>query len=108
MVVIPTKPSPLYNEAKYASDVTLGIPSQCVVARNAGIGFFPKRRDQYCHNVCLKVNAKLGGVNRCRLQYCHNVCLKVNAKLGGVNRCRLQYCHNVYLKVNAKLGGVNR
>jgi len=63
MVVIPTKPSPLYNEAKYVSDVTLGVPSQCVVAKNAGIGFFPKRRDQYCHNVCLKVNAKLGGVN---------------------------------------------
>jgi len=63
LVVIPNKPSPLYNETKYQSDVNLGIPSQCVVAKNAGIGFFPKRRDQYCHNLCLKLNAKLGGVN---------------------------------------------
>jgi hypothetical protein len=60
MVVIPQKPSDLYREAKFLSDVKIGVPSQCVVARNAGIGCMPKRRDQYCGNLVLKINAKLG------------------------------------------------
>ena len=39
-----------------ASDVQLGVPSQCLVARNAGIGFrLPRPRDQYIANVALKV-----------------------------------------------------
>jgi hypothetical protein len=60
LVVIPQKPSDLYREAKFLSDVKIGVPSQCVVARNAGIGCMPKRRDQYCSNLVLKINAKLG------------------------------------------------
>ena len=52
------------EQVKLSSDVHLGVPSQCVVSKNAGIGFRLQRsRDQYIANVALKVNAKLGGVN---------------------------------------------
>ena len=51
-------------QVKLSSDVHLGVPSQCVVSTNAGIGRRLQRpRDQYIANVALKVNAKLGGVN---------------------------------------------
>ncbi|KAK3234461.1 hypothetical protein CYMTET_55286 [Cymbomonas tetramitiformis] len=66
LVVIPRNPSPLYSETKYMSDVKLGVPSQCVVAGKAGIAGpvdDPRARNQYCNNVCMKINAKLGGVN---------------------------------------------
>jgi eukaryotic translation initiation factor 2C len=69
MVVIPQKPSDLYREAKFLSDVKIGIPSQCIVARNAGIGCMPKRRDQYCSNLVLKINAKLGARSSQRLLF---------------------------------------
>ncbi|GAB4819183.1 hypothetical protein N2152v2_006229 [Parachlorella kessleri] len=63
LVVLPDTGAQLYKEVKQATDSTLGIPSQCIVARKAGIGAPPKGRAQYCANVAMKVNTKLGGVN---------------------------------------------
>ena len=47
------------------SDTELGIPSQCMVSRSAGVGYgnYPKGRAQYCANLALKINSKLDGVN---------------------------------------------
>jgi eukaryotic translation initiation factor 2C len=42
------------------------IPTQCIVAPKAGVGRSaqpPRGRPQYCANVALKINAKMGGVN---------------------------------------------
>lgn len=36
----------LYKEVKQASDSMLGVPSQCVVAKKAGIGFPARGRAQ--------------------------------------------------------------
>ena len=40
MVILPEKGTPMYTQVKTEGDVRLGIPSQCIVARNAGIGAF--------------------------------------------------------------------
>ena len=55
----------LYQEVKLASDAALGVPSQCMVAGVAGVGLGvqPRGRLQYCSNLVLKINAKMGGVN---------------------------------------------
>lgn len=60
----PARPAPL-QAVKAASDSVLGVPSQCLVARHAGVGpgALVRGRLQYCLNVSFKVNAKLGGTN---------------------------------------------
>ncbi|KAF9438295.1 eukaryotic translation initiation factor 2C, 2 [Entomortierella beljakovae] len=56
--ILPNKAVPLYAEIKRVSDTVLGIPTQCVQKQHT---FTPKV--QYCANVCLKMNVKLGGMN---------------------------------------------
>ncbi|PSC71066.1 argonaute 1 isoform B [Micractinium conductrix] len=63
LVVLPDTGQQLYKDVKQAGDSMLGIPSQCVVAKKAGIGFPARGRPQYCANVAMKVNAKLDGCN---------------------------------------------
>lgn len=64
LVVLPDTGAALYKEVKQTSDSLLGIPSQCIVARKAGIGDRnPRGQLQYIANVALKMNAKVGGVN---------------------------------------------
>lgn len=63
LVVLPDTGQHLYKDVKQASDSMLGMPSQCVVAKKAGIGFPARGRPQYCANVAMKVNAKLDGCN---------------------------------------------
>ncbi|KAJ3047025.1 Eukaryotic translation initiation factor 2C [Rhizophlyctis rosea] len=58
LVVLPDTGQTLYAEVKRISDTVLGIPTQCV--QRAKI---MKPNVQYCANVCLKMNAKLGGYN---------------------------------------------
>ena len=54
----------LYKEVKRASDSFLGIVSQCFVTRKASIGVPNIRgRPQYCANLAMKINAKIGGKN---------------------------------------------
>ncbi|KAL6780426.1 AGO1 [Auxenochlorella protothecoides x Auxenochlorella symbiontica] len=63
LVVLPDTGAALYREVKQASDSMLGLPTQCIVSRKAGIGCPARGRPQYCANVAMKVNAKLGGCN---------------------------------------------
>ena len=53
-----------YEEVKRVSDSRLGIPSQCIglgsLQKNAAR---PASMDQYCANLAMKINAKLGGIN---------------------------------------------
>lgn len=55
----------IYRDVKMTSDNERGIPSQCICAPKAGIGRDArvKGRDQYCANLAMKINAKLGGTN---------------------------------------------
>jgi len=64
LVLLMRKPGP-YKEVKLASDVELGIPSQCFLATKAGVGRQDQKggQMQYCANLALKMNAKLGGKN---------------------------------------------
>lgn len=52
------------------TDSVLGIPSQCIALESCRIqGYNPsndrdrRSRDQYCANLAMKINVKLGGVN---------------------------------------------
>jgi len=64
MVCLPTNGTDLYREVKRASDGILGVVTQCFVAGKCGIGAPMKgNRAQYCANVAMKINAKLGGIN---------------------------------------------
>uniref|UniRef100_A0A383VYD8 Piwi domain-containing protein n=1 Tax=Tetradesmus obliquus TaxID=3088 RepID=A0A383VYD8_TETOB len=65
LVMLPSRSAALYSEVKLASDAALGLPSQVLVAPVAGVGrgAAPRGRLQYCANLGLKINAKLGGVN---------------------------------------------
>ncbi|KAF9950945.1 eukaryotic translation initiation factor 2C, 2 [Mortierella alpina] len=56
--ILPNTGVPLYAEIKRVSDTVIGIPTQCVQMSHTRM---PKK--QYCANVCLKMNVKLGGMN---------------------------------------------
>lgn len=58
MCLLPGTGVPLYAEIKRVGETVLGIPTQCVQGRHTRR---PNR--QYCANVALKINAKLGGSN---------------------------------------------
>ncbi|RUS16005.1 Piwi domain-containing protein [Endogone sp. FLAS-F59071] len=58
LCVLPDTGVDLYADIKRVSDTVLGIPTQCMQLKHTE---FPKK--QYCANVCLKVNLKLGGMN---------------------------------------------
>jgi hypothetical protein len=48
----------LYAEIKRVSDTVTGVPTQCIQSKHIA-----DAKKQYCANVCLKVNMKLGGMN---------------------------------------------
>ncbi|KNC97218.1 uncharacterized protein SPPG_07605 [Spizellomyces punctatus DAOM BR117] len=56
--VLPNTGVPLYADIKRVSDTVLGIPTQCLQHRHV-----MDARKQYCLNVALKLNVKLGGTN---------------------------------------------
>ncbi|KAI0223909.1 hypothetical protein L0F63_001755, partial [Massospora cicadina] len=58
MCILPDKGSELYGAIKTACELELGIPTQCIQSDKVC-----RPNKQYCANVCLKVNAKLGGTN---------------------------------------------
>ncbi|RGB37332.1 Piwi domain-containing protein [Rhizophagus diaphanus] len=57
LCILPHK-SIFYAEIKRASDTVIGIATQCILSNNMRRG-----KKQYCVNVCLKMNVKLGGEN---------------------------------------------
>lgn len=57
LVILPTKDTATYGEVKRVTDCVIGRPSQCIVSRNVG-----RPNKQYCANVIIKMNVKLGGV----------------------------------------------
>ncbi|KAF9087913.1 eukaryotic translation initiation factor 2C, 2 [Mortierella sp. AD031] len=57
--ILPNTGVPLYAEIKRVTDTVLGVSSQCVQMKHTRD---PKK--QYCSNVCLKMNVKLGGTNQ--------------------------------------------
>ncbi|RKO87186.1 Piwi domain-containing protein [Blyttiomyces helicus] len=56
--VLPNTGVPLYAEIKRVSDTVLGIPTQCIQKKH-----METAKRQYCQNVALKMNVKLGGGN---------------------------------------------
>ncbi|EFP06481.1 hypothetical protein CRE_08398 [Caenorhabditis remanei] len=57
IVVLPGK-TPVYAEVKRVGDTIMGVPTQCVQAKNV-----MRSTPQTISNICLKMNVKLGGVN---------------------------------------------
>ncbi|KAI0401714.1 ribonuclease H-like domain-containing protein [Xylaria palmicola] len=60
VVILPANPIPLYNLIKQLGDVKYGIHTICSVGSKIAK---ESNRDQYLHNLVLKVNLKLGGDN---------------------------------------------
>ncbi|KAF0507182.1 Piwi-domain-containing protein [Gigaspora margarita] len=56
--ILPNTGVPLYAEIKRVTDTIIGIASQCIQSRH-----MLQAKKQYCANVCLKINVKLGGMN---------------------------------------------
>ncbi|KAF9304752.1 eukaryotic translation initiation factor 2C, 2 [Mortierella antarctica] len=56
--VLPNTGTPLYAEIKRVTDTVIGVSSQCVQMKHIQMA-----KRQYCANVCLKMNVKIGGVN---------------------------------------------
>jgi eukaryotic translation initiation factor 2C len=61
MVIVWGKESYIYAMIKTMGDTIYKIPTQVILKKNTMIG--PKS-PQTIHNICLKLNAKLGGVNQ--------------------------------------------
>lgn len=60
-VILPQKDTVLYNSVKRLADVTWGVQTICVVGQKDK--FYREKSEQYCANVALKFNLKLGGTN---------------------------------------------
>ncbi|CAG8522996.1 5713_t:CDS:10 [Ambispora gerdemannii] len=56
--ILPTTGESLYAEIKRVCDTEIGVASQCVQLRH-----MMQAKKQYCVNLCLKMNVKLGGMN---------------------------------------------
>ena len=57
-IILPQKSSYPYNDIKAYCDVNIGVPSQCLQSKHV-----QQNKPQYCSNVCMKFNAKLGGAS---------------------------------------------
>ncbi len=59
VMVISQCKGPIYSLIKHTGDVLLGIPTQFILVKNV-----TSPRIQVLHNICMKLNAKLGGINQ--------------------------------------------
>lgn len=55
---LPNTSKSLYGEIKRITDTVIGVPSQCMQMKHVRAA-----KKQYCANVCLKMNIKIGGAN---------------------------------------------
>ncbi|KAG2133863.1 ribonuclease H-like domain-containing protein [Suillus cothurnatus] len=58
LAILPTSAVDIYSAIKTFGDVHTGCPTQCVRENK-----IERANDQYCSNLAMKINAKLGGVN---------------------------------------------
>ncbi|CAB4399861.1 unnamed protein product [Rhizophagus irregularis] len=58
LCILPSNGIDLYAKIKLVSDTIIGVATQCVQSTHTR-----KPKKQYCANVCLKMNVKLGGEN---------------------------------------------
>ncbi|OJA17422.1 hypothetical protein AZE42_04820 [Rhizopogon vesiculosus] len=58
LVILPTSSADIYLAVKQFGDVHVGMPTQCVRENK-----IERANDQYCANLGMKINVKLGGVN---------------------------------------------
>lgn len=58
LCILPTDDAGLYGDIKRCTDTVVGLPSQCMLMKH-----IRRPSKQYCANLCLKINVKLGGVN---------------------------------------------
>lgn len=77
LCILPTDDAGLYGDIKLVTDTMLGLPSQCMLMKHVR-----KASKQYCANLCLKINAKLGGVNSSLGKQIAFVCEKPTMILG--------------------------
>ncbi|KDQ33827.1 hypothetical protein PLEOSDRAFT_21640, partial [Pleurotus ostreatus PC15] len=63
LAILPQNAAPLRADIKYWGDVEAGVLTQCVRETKIFSRGQPKFNDQYCNNVALKLNARLGGTN---------------------------------------------
>ncbi|KAJ1725255.1 hypothetical protein LPJ53_000584 [Coemansia erecta] len=59
LVVLPSTNTQVYQSVKNCAYTTLGVQTQCMQAKH-----MQRPNDQYCANLCLKINVKLGGINQ--------------------------------------------
>ncbi|CAG8485886.1 15886_t:CDS:10 [Acaulospora colombiana] len=59
LFILPDDDEKRYRAIKYTADTILGVPTQCVQLEKVA-----KKNKQYCANVALKMNLKLGGTNQ--------------------------------------------
>ena len=58
LCILPTDDAGLYGDIKRCTDTAIGLPSQCMLMKH-----IRRPNKQYCANLCLKINVKLGGIN---------------------------------------------
>lgn len=58
LCILPTDDAGLYGDIKRCTDTVVGLPSQCMLMKH-----IRNPNKQYCANLCLKINVKLGGIN---------------------------------------------
>ncbi|KIM89992.1 hypothetical protein PILCRDRAFT_812786 [Piloderma croceum F 1598] len=58
LVILPERAEEVRNIVKHTGDIVLGVPTQCVKEDK-----MVSANNQYCNNLALKINARLGGVN---------------------------------------------
>ncbi|KAJ1773365.1 hypothetical protein IW140_000965 [Coemansia sp. RSA 1813] len=59
LVILPTTNTQVYQTVKNWAYTTLGIQTQCMQAKH-----IQRPNPQYCANLCLKINTKMGGTNQ--------------------------------------------
>ncbi|KAJ2030332.1 hypothetical protein H4S04_005540 [Coemansia sp. S16] len=59
LVILPSTNTQVYQSVKNYAYTTLGVHTQCMQSKHV-----QRPSMQYCANLCLKINAKLGGVNQ--------------------------------------------
>ncbi|KAJ2065190.1 hypothetical protein GGI17_000446 [Coemansia sp. S146] len=59
LVILPSTNTQVYQTVKNCAYTTLGVYTQCMQSKYA-----QRPNLQYCANLCLKINVKLGGVNQ--------------------------------------------